>query len=155
MTATGIPAGSIDLSGGKSSAFTIHDGIITTPATPAKAVTVSSTSLDKDGNAIGESATQAKVAEAIQVQLDTGGIKATVSFVDDKLQVKSNAVGTGAAAPTLTATSDTAGLGLGTTTTARPPPPRAEAPPPPASRPPAQRRRTARPRPPSSAPSRP
>ncbi|MHC2089026.1 flagellin N-terminal helical domain-containing protein [Methylobacterium sp. CM6244] len=118
VTATGIPAGSIDLSGGKSSAFTIHDGIITTPATPAKAVTVSSTSLDKDGNAIGESATQAKVAEAIQVQLDTGGIKATVSFVDDKLQVTSNAVGAGAAAPTLTATRDTAGLGLGTTTTA-------------------------------------
>ncbi|MBO1021336.1 hypothetical protein IPV08_15345 [Methylobacterium sp. SD274] len=118
VTATGLTAGSIDLSGGKSSAFTIHDGIITTPATPAKAITVSSTSLDKDGNAIGESATQAKVAEAIQVQLDQGGIKATVSFVDDKLQVKSNAVGTGAAAPTLTATRDTAGLGLGTTTTA-------------------------------------
>ena len=112
VTATGIPAGSIDLSGGKSSAFTIGDG------TSTKAVTVSSTSLDKDGNAIGEAATQDKVAEAIQVQLDTGGIKATVSFVDDKLQVKSNAVGTGAAAPTLTATSDTAGLGLGTTTTA-------------------------------------
>ncbi|MCC0807386.1 hypothetical protein FPV16_14295 [Methylobacterium sp. W2] len=114
----GLTAGAIDLSGGKSSAFSIHDGIITNPATPAKAITVSSTSLDKDGNAIGESATQAKVAEAIQVQLDQGGIKATVSFVGDKLQVKSNAVGTGAAAPTLTATSDTAGLGLGTTTTA-------------------------------------
>ncbi|WP_018043820.1 flagellin [Methylobacterium sp. 88A] len=111
---TGQTAGAIDLSGGKSSAFTIGDGTSTSP----KAVTVSSTSLDKDGNAIGESATQAKVAEAIQVQLDQGGIKATVSFVGDKLQVKSNAVGTGAAAPTLTATRDTAGLGLGTTTTA-------------------------------------
>ncbi|MCJ2131691.1 flagellin [Methylobacterium sp. E-045] len=112
QTATGVPAGSIDLSGGKSSAFTISDG------TTSKNVSISSTSLDKDGNAIGNAATQAKVAEAIQVQLDTGGVKATVSFVGDKLQVKSNAVGTGAAAPTLTATSDTAGLGLGTTTTA-------------------------------------
>ncbi|KQO53427.1 flagellin N-terminal helical domain-containing protein [Methylobacterium sp. Leaf85] len=112
QTATGIPAGSIDLSGGKSSAFEISDG------TTKKNVSISSTSLDKAGNAIGNAATQAKVAEAIQVQLDTAGVKATVSFVGDKLQVKSNAVGTGAAAPTLTATSDTAGLGLGTTTTA-------------------------------------
>ncbi|TXN20886.1 hypothetical protein, partial [Methylobacterium sp. WL19] len=112
VTATGIPAGSIDLSGGKSSAFSISDG------TTSKNVSISSTSLDKAGNAIGNAATQDKVAEAIQVQLDTAGVKATVSFVGDKLQVKSNAVGTGAAAPTLTATSDTAGLGLGTTTTA-------------------------------------
>ncbi|KQP50196.1 flagellin N-terminal helical domain-containing protein [Methylobacterium sp. Leaf106] len=112
VTATGIPAGSIDLSGGKSSAFAISDG------STSKNVSISSTSLDKAGNAIGNAATQDKVAEAIQVQLDTAGVKATVSFVGDKLQVKSNAVGTGAAAPTLTATSDTAGLGLGTTTTA-------------------------------------
>ncbi|KQP14682.1 flagellin [Methylobacterium sp. Leaf93] len=112
QTATGVPAGSIDLSGGKSSAFAISDG------TTSKNVSISSTSLDKAGNAIGNAATQDKVAEAIQVQLDTAGVKATVSFQGDKLQVKSNAVGTGAAAPTLTATSDTAGLGLGTTTTA-------------------------------------
>ena len=111
-TATGVAVGSIDLSGGKSSAFTIGDG------TNTKAVTISSTSLDKDGNAIGTAATQAKVTEAIQRQLDTGGVKATVSFAGDKLQVKSNAVGTGAVAPTLTATSDTAGLGLGNTTNA-------------------------------------
>lgn len=87
-TATGVAPESIDLSGGKSSAFTIGDG------TNTKAVTISSTSLDTDGNAIGTAATQAKVTEAIQRQLDTGGVKATLSFAGDKLQVKSNAVGT-------------------------------------------------------------
>ena len=112
QTATGVPAGSIDLSGGKSSVLSISDG------TTSKNVTISATSLDKSRNAIGNAATQAKVAEAIQAQLNTGGVKATVSFVGNKLQVTSNTVGTGAGLPTLTATSDTAGLGLGSTTAA-------------------------------------
>ena len=111
LTASGVDAGNIDLSKGKSSTFSISDG------TTTKSVTISATSLDKSGNPLGASATQARVAEAIQAQLNTGGVKATVGFVNNKLTVTSNAVGTGAASPTLTASSDTAGLGLGTTTT--------------------------------------
>ncbi|GJD79498.1 flagellin [Methylobacterium gregans] len=110
-TAHGVSAGSIDLSGGKSSAFAISDG------STSKNVTISATSLDRGGNQIGTSATQAKVAEAIQVQLDTGNVKASVAFVGNQLKITGNAVGTGAGSPTLTVTRDTAGLGLGTTTT--------------------------------------
>ncbi|MDP4021343.1 flagellin [Methylobacterium sp. NEAU 140] len=112
LTANGLSAGVIDLSGGKTSTFAISDG------TTSRNVSISATSLDKAGNQIGASATQAKVAEAIQVELDTAGVKAQVAFVANRLQVTGNAVGTGAAAPTLTATSDTAGLGLGTTSNA-------------------------------------
>ena len=113
VTAGGTAATSIDFTGGKSSVFSIFDG------TNTANVTINAQSLDKSGVAIGTSATQAKVAEAIQRQLDTnagGAVKATVGFAANSLKVTANAVGTGATAPTLATTSDTAGLGLGTTT---------------------------------------
>ncbi|WP_407519220.1 flagellin [Methylobacterium oryzisoli] len=113
VTAGGTAATTIDLTSGKSSVFAISDG------TNTANVTINALSLDKNGVAIGTSASQAKVAEAIQRQLDTatgpGSVKATVSFAANALRVTANAVGLGATAPTLTATSDTAGLGLGTT----------------------------------------
>jgi hypothetical protein len=113
VTAGGTAAPTIDLSSGRSSVFTISDGTNTAD------VTINAQSLDKNGVAIGASASQAKVAEAIQRQLDTatgpGPVEVTVAFDADALKVTANAVGLGATAPTLTTTSDTAGLGLGTT----------------------------------------
>ncbi|WP_279578206.1 flagellin [Methylobacterium sp. J-078] len=130
--ATAAGAGSaapiVDLSGGKSSQFTVGDG------TNTAAVTINALSLDANNVAIGENATQAKIAEAINQKLRATGtgtgtgagagvaadgttpaaVNAKVSFVGNKLTVSSNAVGVGAAA-VLTASKDTAGLGLGVT----------------------------------------
>lgn len=108
-------SGAFDLSGGKSSVFTIGDG------TNTATVTINQESLLADGvTALGTAPTLANVTAAIQRQLDTnktaGGaaaaVAATVAFDGSgNLTATSKAVGTGAQI-SLAGITDTAGIGL-------------------------------------------